>query len=135
ARSRAQPAAPPAAARLADAAPARPAPRRPWLLYWNAYRTRHPTPTHAERFISFSSNGLNRPGLAFLVSHLPVSRCASWRKGSPVGWDEDISAIIWPLLAAVPKTCGSNGMIAAGSSSSALAKSAGLISGRLGTPT
>jgi hypothetical protein len=38
-------------------------------------------------------------------------------------------------LAAVPKICGSNGMIAAGSSSSALAKSADLISGRFGTPT
>ena len=39
----------------------------------------------------------------------------------PLGW---ISAIIWPLLAAVPNSCASNGMIADGSVSSALAKSA-----------
>ena len=49
-------------------------------------------------------------------------------------WLDDTSAIIWPLLAAAPKICGSNGIIATGWSSSALAKSAGLISGRFGTP-
>ena len=47
---------------------------------------------------------------------------------SAVRWPAEISAIIWLLLAAAPNTCGSNGMMATGSSSSALAKSAALIS-------
>ena len=42
------------------------------------------------------------------------------------------SARYWPQRRTA---CGSNGMIATGSSSSALAKSAALISGRFGTPT
>jgi hypothetical protein len=82
-----------------------------------------------------SMMGVNRPDFDFLVSTRPVSVCASWRNVSAVRWEDDSSAIIWPLLAAVPNTGGSNGMTATGWSSSALAKSAGLISGRLGTPT
>src|SRR5262245_39253144 len=89
---------------------------------------------HADRF-SISMMGANRPDLDFLVSPRPVSKCASWRNVSAVRWEDDSSAIIWPLLAAVPNICGSNGITATGWSSSALAKSAGLISGRLGTPT
>src|SRR5581483_9317568 len=72
---------------------------------------------------------------ARLVSARPVSACASERKVSAARWLAETSAIICPLFAAVPNTCGSNGIVAIGSNSSALAKSADLISGRFGTPT
>ena len=51
----------------------------------------------------------------FFTSARPVSSWASWRNISAVGGLADTSAIIWPLLAAVPNSCGSNGMIATGS--------------------
>src|SRR5581483_170010 len=69
--------------------------------------------THPERF-SFCSSGDSRPDRAFFTSVRPVSACARWRKISAVLWLDDTSAIIWPLLAAVPKICGSNGMMASG---------------------
>ena len=47
----------------------------------------------------------------------------------------EASATICPLLDAVPKSSGSNGMVAIGVTCSAAAKSSGLISGRFGTPT
>src|SRR5665213_3818009 len=46
-----------------------------------------------------------------------------------------MSAIIWPLLAAEPNICGSNGIAAIGWLSIALANSLALISGRFGIPT
>src|SRR5262245_25887554 len=66
------------------------------------------------RFSSLPSSGENRPGFSFLVSERPVNSCASWRNDSAVRWLADNSAIIWPLLAAAPNTCGSNGMTATG---------------------
>src|SRR3954454_17222655 len=70
-----------------------------------------------------------------LVSPRPVSRCAICRNISVVRWLAATSAIIWPLFAAEPKICGSNGIVAIGWVSIALANSAALISGRFGTPT
>jgi hypothetical protein len=87
------------------------------------------------RFISFESNGESKLLRERFISARPVSACAIWRNISDVLWLADISAIIWPLFAAGPKSCGSNGMTASGSLSSAFAKSAGVISGRFGTPT
>ena len=81
-------------------------------------------------------SGVNRPERWLLGSARPVRLLGQLPEqfGGAMA-RRDISAIIWPLLAAVPNSCGSNGMTAIGSSSSALAKSAGLISGRFGTPT
>src|SRR5262249_14166724 len=89
---------------------------------------------YAERFISLSRMGLNIPDFVFLPSVRPVIDCAILTNISAARCDEESSAIICPLFAAVPKICGSKGMTATGSTSSALAKSAALISGRLGTP-
>src|SRR5215470_9922547 len=84
---------------------------------------------------SFSIKGDSNEPLGFLVSPRPVSRCAICRNISVVRWVAEISAIIWPLLAAEPNICGSKGMLTIGWLSIALANSATLISGRLGTPT
>ena len=80
-------------------------------------------------------SGVSRLVRDRFTSVRPVSDCASERNVSAERWLDDTSAIICPLLAAVPNTCGSNGIDAIGSNSSALAKSAVLISGRFGTPT
>src|SRR5450432_1290312 len=80
-------------------------------------------------------SGVRKPERDRFVSARPVRDCANERKVSAARWLAETSAIICPLLAAVPNTCGSNAIDAIGSNSSALAKSADLISGRLGTPT
>src|SRR6201999_2533443 len=72
---------------------------------------------------SFSSMGDRNEPLGFLVSPRPVSRCAICRNISVVRWLALISAIIWPLLAARPNICGSNGIEAIGGLSIALANS------------
>src|SRR6185436_15062019 len=84
---------------------------------------------------NLSSRGDNNELLGFLVSPRPVSRCAICRNISVVRCVAEISAIIWPLLAAEPKICGSNGIVAIGWFSIALANSAAGISGRFGMPT
>src|SRR5277367_6629065 len=84
---------------------------------------------------NFSIRGDRNEFRGFLVSPRPVSRCAICRNISVVRWLAEISAIIWPLLAAEPKICGSNGMDAIGGLSIALANSPALISGRFGIPT
>src|SRR5205823_1400236 len=84
---------------------------------------------------SLSIRGERNPPRGFLVSLRPVSRCAICRNISVVRWLAASSAIIWPLLAAEPNICGSNGRDAIGWLSIALANSLALISGRFGTPT
>ena len=84
---------------------------------------------------SFSIRGDRNEPRGFLVSPRPVSRCAICRNISVVRCPAEISAIIWPLLAAEPNICGSNGMDTIGGLSIALANSLALISGRFGTPT
>src|ERR1700722_15109893 len=68
----------------------------------------------------------------FLVSARPVNRCAICRNIAGVRWPAEISAIIWPLLAAEPNICGSNGMEAIGGLSLAFANSAEFFFGRFG---
>src|ERR1700737_963723 len=75
----------------------------------------------------------NEP-FGFLTSR-PVSRCASCRNILVVRWFAAISAIIWPLLAAVPNIFESKGMAAIGGLSMVLVNPRGSISGRLGIPT
>src|SRR5882757_6885522 len=95
------------------------------------------TSLHAGSYLarSFSMRGDRNDPRGFLVSPRPVSRCAICRNISVVRWLAEISAIIWPLLAAEPNICASNGMEAIGGLSMALANSLALISGRFGTPT
>src|SRR5262245_41720576 len=64
------------------------------------------THRHADRFISLSRNGLSRLDFDFFASERPINAWPSWRKVSAARCDDDSSAIIWPLLAAVPKICG-----------------------------
>src|SRR5882757_1493359 len=71
----------------------------------------------------------------FFVSGRPVSRCAICRNILVVRWLAEISAIIWPLLAAVPNIRESNGIAAIGGLSMVLAKARTSISGRLVMPT
>src|SRR5712691_4709037 len=84
---------------------------------------------------NFSIKGDSNEPLGFLVSPRPVSRCAICRNISVVRCVAEISAIIWPLLAAEPNICGSKGIVAIGWLSIALANSLAGISGRFGTPT
>ena len=84
---------------------------------------------------NLSSRGDNNELLGFLVSPRPVSRCAICRNISVVRCVAEISAIICPLLAAEPNICGSNGIVAIGGLSIALANSLAGISGRFGMPT
>src|SRR5216683_8281489 len=84
---------------------------------------------------SFSRRGDRNEPRGFLVSPRPVSRCAICRNISVVRLLSENSAIIWPLFAAEPNVCGSNGSAAIGWLSMALANSLALISGRFGTPT
>src|ERR1700712_3431781 len=95
------------------------------------------TVLHADGYFArnLSSRGDRNEPRGFLVSPRPVSRCAICRNISVVRWLAEISAIIWPLLAAEPNICGSNGIDAIGWLSMALANSPALISGRFGTPT
>ena len=80
-------------------------------------------------------SGVSRLERDRLVSARPVSVWASWRKVSVARCPAETSATICPLFDAVPNSAGSNGINATGSNSNALAKSAGLISGRFGIPT
>lgn len=107
----------------------------PKLRY--AYRTRRHTPSSYQpaRFISLERIGVKKPPRVRFASTRPVSFWAIWRNISADLWLAETSEIIWPLFAAEPKSCGSNGMTATGSLSRAFAKSAGEISGRFGTPT
>src|SRR5580704_17412197 len=73
--------------------------------------------------------------LALRVSGRPASVEARSTKICAVLPFGSISAIICPLLAAAPNSFASCGMIAVGSVSTALAKSAAAISGRLSMPT
>src|SRR3984885_7704725 len=107
------------------------------------YRKRHACQTQLNSsgpcsdnyfFISFSISGDRKLDRCFGGSPRPANFCAIERNVAAVRWFAAISAIIWPLFAAAPNTCGSNGIVAIGLSSSALAKSAAFISGRLGTP-
>src|SRR5260370_3604192 len=59
----------------------------------------------------------------FLVVPRPVNWCAICRSILVVRWPAQISAIIWPLLAAVPNIRESNGMAAIGGGSTPLAES------------
>src|SRR6202022_4503967 len=68
----------------------------------------------------------------FATACQPLRDLRNHLGGAMIG---EISAIIWPLLAAEPNICGSNGIAAIGSFSIALANSLALISGRFGTPT
>ena len=65
----------------------------------------------------------------------PVASRARSSKIAAVLAPSSTSAIIWPLLAAAPNSLALKGTTAASSISSALAKSATEISGRLGMPT
>src|SRR5262249_15938223 len=69
---------------------------------------------------NFESNGESMLPRERFISARPVSACAISRKISEDLCLADISAIIWPLFAAGPKSCGSNGIIASGSLFSAL---------------
>src|SRR5260370_5163199 len=84
---------------------------------------------------NFSIRGDRNEPRGFLVSPRPVNRCAICRNISVARWLAEISAIIWPLFAAEPNICGSNGIAAIGWLSIALANSFALISGRFGMPT
>src|SRR6267378_8041108 len=97
------------------------------------------TPRHSARVTYFALNFLirgdrNEPR-GFLVSPRPVSCCAICRSILVVRWPAEISAIIWPLLAAVPNIRESNGIAAIGGVSTALANPRVSISGRFGMPT
>src|ERR1700730_4111303 len=100
---------------------------------------RLPNTTYSRRAAYFARNfsirGDRNEPRGFLVSPRPVRRCAICRNISVVRWLAAISAIIWPLLAAEPNICGSNGIEAIGWVSIALANSLALISGRFGMPT
>src|ERR1700726_3489975 len=104
-------------------------------LFRYAYQTRR----YSRRVGYFPRNlsirGDRSEPRGFLASLRPVNRCAICRNISVVRWLAEISAIIWPLLAAEPNICGSKGIAAIGWLSIALAKSPPLISGRFGTPT
>ena len=95
------------------------------------YRPLTPTASSACR-----AAALSRPAFGFL--HLGAAgqqlRKLPERLGGAVRWTTPrrSSGRCWRRCRTV---CGSNGMTATGWSSSALAKSAGLISGRFGTPT
>src|SRR5688500_6185094 len=95
------------------------------------------TVLHAMTYLArnFSMNGGRNDFFGFFASPRPVRRWAICRNISVVRWLGAISAIIWPLFAADPNTCGSNGMLTIGWLSMALANSLALISGRFGTPT
>src|ERR1700682_853088 len=84
---------------------------------------------------SFLMIGDRNEPRGFLVSARPVIRCAICKNIFVVRWLAEISAIIWPLLAAVPNIRESNGMAAIGWLSMALAKARTSISGRLLMPT
>jgi hypothetical protein len=84
---------------------------------------------------NFSMIGDRNEPRGFLVSPRPVSRRAICRSILVVRWPAAISAIIWPLLAAVPNIRESNGIAAIGELSIALANSRTSISGRFGMPT
>src|SRR5690349_24378164 len=84
---------------------------------------------------NFSIKGDSNELFGFLVSPRPVSRCAICRNISVVRGVAEISAIIWPLLAAEPNICGSNGMAAIGWLPIALADCAAGMSGLFGIPT
>ena len=77
---------------------------------WNAFRTRLSPRAYACLRLSFSMSGVSRLDRDRFTSARPVSVCASERKVSAARWPDDTSAIIWPLLAAVPNSCGSNGI-------------------------
>src|SRR5260370_28385864 len=84
---------------------------------------------------SFSIRGDRNEPRGFLVSTRPVSRRAICRSILVVRWLAAISAIIWPLLAAVPNIRESKGIAAIGGLSIALANPRASISGRFGMPT
>src|SRR5258708_6214037 len=84
---------------------------------------------------SFLMIGCRNEPLGFLVSARPVIRCAICKNILVVRWLAEISAIIWPLLAAVPNIRESKGMAAIGWLSMVLAKARASISGRLAMPT
>src|SRR5260221_9208912 len=71
----------------------------------------------------------------FLVSPRPVSRCAICRNVLVVRWLAEISAIIWPLLAAVPNRGESKGMEAIGGISMGFVKPRAAVSRRCGMRT
>src|ERR1700712_546116 len=95
------------------------------------------TALHAGGYFArnLSSRGDRNEPRGFFVSPRPVSRGAICRNISVVRWLAEISAIIWPLLAAEPNICGSNGMAAIGWLSIALADLPEFIFRRLGIPT
>src|SRR6476659_7081735 len=84
---------------------------------------------------NFSMIGDRNEPRGFLVSPRPVSRRAICRSILVVRWPAEISAIIWPLLAAVPNIRESNGIAAIGWLSMVLAKARTSISGRFVMPT
>src|ERR1700761_3758713 len=71
----------------------------------------------------------------FLTSPSPVNWWAMFRNVLLTRWFAEISATIWPLLAAVPNNRELNGITAIGAVSSVLAKLLRPISGRFGRPT
>src|SRR6202012_2224869 len=100
-----------------------------------AYQTRRYSTRGVYLPRNFSIRGDRNDPRGFLVSLRPVSRCAICKNISVVRCVSEISAIIWPLLAAEPNICGSKGIETIGWLSIALANSTALISGRFGTPT
>src|SRR6266851_5201715 len=88
-------------------------------------------PRPARIFLMIGMIGDNSEPLGFLVSARPVIRCAICKNILVVRWLAEISAIIWPLLAAVPNIRESKGMAAIGWLSMVLAKARASISGRL----
>src|SRR5690606_10648920 len=65
----------------------------------------------------------------------PVTCMAMVRKTSLLRWFEDTSAIIWPLLAAVPNVAASKASWPRRRHSTDVANSTGWISGRRGRPS
>src|SRR5207302_3373453 len=84
------------------------------FLFRYAYQTRRHSTRVAYFARSLSIRGDRNEPRGFLVSPRPVSRCAICRNISVLRWLAEISAIIWPLLAAEPNICGSNGIAAIG---------------------
>src|ERR1700682_202939 len=84
---------------------------------------------------SFLMIGCRNEPRGFLVSARPVIRCAICKNILVVRWLAAISAIIWPLLAAVPNIRESNGIEAIGGLSIVLVNPRASISGRFGMRT
>jgi len=80
------------------------------------------------------SRMLPSPAFFLFFSSPAVSTCATSFRVATMGFLASISPSMRPLLAALPKSCGSNGTMAIGVMPSGSAKSWAEISGRLGMP-